>query len=359
MAKRAHQDLDVEEQTMTLGPKDVEIARSSLPSGGGLDRNIAMELCRVTEAAALAAARWMGRGNKNALDQAAVNAMRARLNAIQMDGVVVIGEGEKDEAPMLFIGERIGNGEAPKVDVAVDPVDGTTLLSKGLPNAVAVVAAAERGTMYYPPGIVYMEKLAVGPAGRGVCTLEMDVEENIEALAAAKGERVDDLTVVVLDRPRHTELIDRIRATGARIKLISDGDVAGGIMPSLPDTGVDMLLGVGGSPEAVLTACALKCLGGDIQCKLWPRNDEERLQAEKLGLSLENVLTIDDLVRGNDVFFSLTGVTDGELVKGVHYFPHGATTETLVMRSRSGTVRRIQAVHNFEKLEHYADLAGI
>jgi len=315
---------------MTLTPEN--IAGSKLASRGGLDRNIALELCRVTEAAALAAARWMGRGNKNALDQAAVNAMRDRLRAIPMDGVVVIGEGEKDEAPMLYIGERIGNGQPPKVDLAVDPVDGTTLLSKGLPNAVAVVAVAERGTMYYPPGIVYMEKLAVGPAGRGVCTL---------------------------DRPRHNELIDRVRATGARIKLISDGDVAGGIMPSLPDTGVDMLMGVGGSPEAVLTAAALKCLGGDIQCKLWPRNDDERAQAERLGLGLDRVLTIDDLVRGNDVFFALTGVTDGELVKGVHYFPHGATTETLVMRSRSGTVRRIQAVHNFEKLERYADLAGI
>jgi fructose-1,6-bisphosphatase II len=342
---------------MTLTPEG--LAGSSPPLGGGLDRNIALELCRVTEAAALAAARWMGRGNKNALDQAAVNAMRDRLRVIQMDGVVVIGEGEKDEAPMLYIGERIGNGQEPKVDVAVDPVDGTTLLSKGLPNAVSVVALAEQGTMYYPPGIVYMEKLAVGPAGRGAVSLEMSVEENIEALAASKGERVNDLTVVVLDRPRHSELIDRIRATGARIKLISDGDVAGGIMPSLPDTGVDMLMGVGGSPEAVLTAAALKCLGGDIQCKLWPRNDEERNQAEHLGLSLDSVLSIDDLVRGNDVFFALTGVTDGELVKGVHYFPHGATTETLVMRSQSGTIRRIQAVHNFEKLEHYASLSGI
>src|SRR4051795_1480368 len=312
---------------MTTAPD--RATRESLRSGGGLDRNIALELCRVTEAAALAAARWMGRGNKNALDQAAVNAMRDRLRVIQMDGVVVIGEGEKDEAPMLYIGERIGNGMDPKVDVAVDPVDGTTLLSKGLPNAVSVVAVAERGTMYYPPGIVYMEKLAVGPAGRGVCSMEMNVEENIEALASAKGERVDDLTVVVLDRPRHAELIERIRATGARIKLISDGDVAGGIMPSLPDTGGDMLMGVGGSPEAVLTAAALKCLGGDIQCKLWPRNEGERAAAEKLGLALDQVLSIDDLVRGDDVFFSLTGVTDGELVKGVHYFPHGATTESL------------------------------
>jgi fructose-1,6-bisphosphatase II len=327
-------------------------------TGGGLDRNIAMELCRVTEAAALAAARWMGRGNKNALDQAAVNAMRDRLAVIEMDGVVVIGEGEKDEAPMLYIGERIGNGNPPRVDVAVDPVDGTTLLSKGLPNAVSVVALAEQGTMYYPPGIVYMNKLAVGPVGKGVCSLEQSVEDNIHALAAAKGENVDDLTIVVLDRPRHEALIETIRNVGARIKLISDGDVAGGIMPALPETGVDMLLGVGGSPEAVLTAAALKCLGGDIQCTLWPRNDDERAQAEKLGLGLDRVLTIDDLVRGDDVFFSLTGVTDGELVKGVHYFPHGATTETLVMRSQSGTVRRVQATHNFEKLAHYARLAG-
>src|SRR5438445_7137052 len=230
---------------MTLTPE--EIAGSKLPSRGGLDRNIALELCRVTEAAALAAARWMGRGNKNALDQAAVNAMRDRLRAIPMDGDVVIGEGTNDEEPMLYIGERIGNGQPPKVDLAVDPVDGTTLLSKGLPNAVAVVAVAERGTMYYPPGIVYMEKLAVGPAGRGVCTLEMSIEENIEALATAKGERVDDLTVVVLDRPRHNELIDRVRATGARLKLIADGHVAGGIMPSLPAPAVDMPVAVGGA----------------------------------------------------------------------------------------------------------------
>src|SRR5712691_3036324 len=324
-----------------------------------ISRNLALELVRVTEAGALASARWMGRGDKNTADGAAVDAMRRALGMIPMDGVVVIGEGEKDEAPMLYIGEHIGNGQEPKVDVAVDPVDGTTLLSKGLPNAVSVVALAEQGTMYYPPGIVYMEKLADGPAGRVICSLEMSVEENIEAMAHAKSERVDDLTVVVLDRPRHAELIDRIRATGARIKLITDGDVAGGIMPSLSDTGADMLMGVGGSPEAVLTAAALKCLGGDIQCKLWPRDDHEREQAEKLGLSLDRVLTIDDLVLGNDVFFALTGVTDGELVKGVHYFPHGATTETLVMRSRSGTVRRIQAVHNFEKLEHYASLSGI
>src|ERR671928_399669 len=330
-----------------------------MASSEPLDRNLSFELARVTEAAAMAAARLQGRGDKNAADQAAVEAMRHTLAGVDMDGVVVIGEGEKDEAPMLYIGEEIGNGMPPRVDIAVDPIDGTTLTSKGLPNAVSVVALAERGTMYYPPGIVYMEKLAVGPAGKGVCSLEMSIEENIDALAGAKGERVDDLTVVVLDRERHAKLIERVRATGARIKLISDGDVAGGIMPSLPDTGVDMLMGVGGSPEAVLTAAALKCLGGDIQCRLWPRNDDEREQAERLGLSLTAVLTIDDLVRGDDVFFSLTGVTDGELCKGADYFSHGATTETPVIRSRSGTVRRIQAVHNFEKLERVADLAGI
>ncbi len=349
--------------TITMPPSDsmpadadIASAASKLPAGG-LDRNIAFELARVTEAAALSAARWMGKGNKNALDQAAVNAMRERLKVVDMDGVVVIGEGEKDEAPMLYIGERIGNGMPPLVDVAVDPVDGTTLLSKGLPNAVSVVALAERGTMYYPPGIVYMEKLAVGPLGKGVVSLEMSIEDNIHALAKAKGADVDDLTIVVLDRDRHKDLVERIRKTGARIKMISDGDVAGGLMPALPDTGVDMLMGVGGSPEAVLTAAALKCLGGDIQCKLWPRNDAEREQAEKLGLSMDKVLTINDLVRGDDVFFSLTGVTDGELVKGVHYFPRGASTETLVMRSRSGTIRRVQALHNFDKLMHYSKLA--
>src|SRR5436309_6993781 len=235
----------------------------SLESRGGLDRNIAMELCRVTEAAALAAARWMGRGNKMALDQAAVNAMRDRLRVIQMDGVVVIGEGEKDEAPMLFIGERIGNGEDPKVDVAVDPVDGTTLLSKGMPNSVSVVALAERGTMYYPPGIVYMEKLAVGPSGKGHISLEYSVEENVKSLAKRRGVEPRDLTVVILDRPRHAELVEQVRKAGARIKFITDGDVAGGIMPSIEGTGVDMLLGIGGSPEAVVTACALKCLGGE------------------------------------------------------------------------------------------------
>ncbi len=322
-----------------------------------LDRNLSFELARVTEAAALASARWMGKGDKNAADQAAVNAMRFALGNVDMDGIVVIGEGEKDEAPMLYIGEQIGNGLPPEVDIAVDPVDGTTLLSKGMPNSVSVVALAERGTMYYPPGIVYMEKLAVGPVGKGKVSLEYSVAENVRILADAKGVDVDDLTVVVLDRPRHEKLIAEIRETGARIKMITDGDIAGGIMPAIEDTGVDMLLGVGGSPEAVTTACALKCLGGDIQCKLWPRNDGEREQAEKLGLALDTVLTIDDLVRGDDVFFALTGVTNGELVRGVRYIPHGARTETLAMRSKSGTIRRVQSEHHFEKLMRYSALA--
>ena len=327
-----------------------------MATNGPLDRNLAFELARVTEAAALAAARWQGKGDKNAADAAAVEAMRFTLSYVDMDGVVVIGEGEKDEAPMLYIGEEIGNGMPPRVDIAVDPIDGTTLTSKGLPNAVSVVALAERGTMYYPPGIVYMEKLAVGPTGRGHVSLELKPTENIRALAKATGRDAEDLTVVVLDRPRHEDLIAEIRETGARVKMISDGDVAGGLMPALEETGVDMLMGVGGSPEAVITAAALKCLGGDIQCKLWPRNDQEREAARELGLALDTVLTIDDLVRGDDVFFSLTGVTDGELVRGVRFFADGARTETLAMRSRSGTVRRIQSVHNFRKLMSYSSL---
>jgi fructose-1,6-bisphosphatase II len=258
---------------------------------------------------------------------------------------------------MLYMGEEIGNGNPPRVDVAVDPVDGTTLLSKGMPNAVSVVALAERGSMYYPPGIVYMDKLAVGPQGKGHVSLEYSVEENIRSLARAKGEDPSDLTIVILDRPRHADIIAEVRRAGARIKLISDGDVAGGLMPCMEETGIDMLLGIGGSPEAVVTACALKCLGGDIQCKLWPRTEEERAAAERAGLPLDKVLTIDDLVRGDDVFMALTGVTHGELVSGVRYTPRGAHTETLAMRSRSGTVRRIQSAHNFEKLSRYTAVA--
>ena len=331
--------------------------RRSGDSSRSLDRNLSFELARVTEAAALASARWMGKGNKVAADQAAVNAMRFALDAVDMDGIVVIGEGEKDAAPMLYTGERIGNGLPPETDIAVDPIDGTTLLSKGLPNSVSVVALAKRGSMLGWQGIAYMEKLAVGPVGKGHVSLELTVEENLRALAAAKRADVDDLTVVILERDRHNEIIRRVREAGARVKLISDGDIAGGIMPSLEETGMDMLLGIGGSPEAVTTACALKCLGGDIQCRYWPRNDAERALAEQQQLPLGRVLTIDDLVSDDDVFFALTGVTTGELVRGVRYTPTGAHTETLAMRGKSGTVRRIEASHNFGKLMRYSALA--
>jgi fructose-1,6-bisphosphatase II len=321
-----------------------------------MDRNLAFELCRVTEAAAMAAARWMGRGDKNAADQAAVTAMRNTLNNVDMDGIVVIGEGEKDEAPMLYIGERVGNGLPPEVDVAVDPIDGTTLLAKGLPNALAVVAIARRGSMYYPPGIVYMDKIAVGRIGRGVVSLELSVAENIRNLARARKVDPQDLVVVVLDRPRHEELIRQIRATGARIRLISDGDVAGAIMAAMEDyTGVDMLMGIGGAPEAVLAAAALTCLGGYIECRLWPRNEQEAAQARANGLDLDRILRMEDLVRDDDVCVALTGITPGELVGGVRYTGRGARTETLVMRSRSGTIRRIVSEHNFEKLSRYVD----
>jgi fructose-1,6-bisphosphatase II len=322
-----------------------------------LGRNLSFELARVTEAAALASARWMGKGDKVAADQAAVNAMRFALDSVDMDGIVVIGEGEKDEAPMLYTGERIGNGLPPETDIAVDPVDGTTLLSKGLPNSVSVVALARRGTMLGWKGIAYMEKIAVGPVGKGHVSLELSVEENLRALASAKKVDVDDLTVVILERDRHNEIIRRVREAGARVKLITDGDIAGGIMPSMDETGMDLLLGIGGSPEAVTTACALKCLGGDLQCRYWPRNDQERETAEEQQLPLGKILTIDDLVADDDVFFALTGVTSGELVRGVRYTARGADTETLAMRGKSGTVRRIRSSHNFQKLMRYSALA--
>ncbi|MGB9592508.1 MAG: class II fructose-bisphosphatase [Anaerolineae bacterium] len=314
------------------------------------DRNIAMELVRVTEAAALASARWMGRGNKEASDQAAVDAMRLVLNTVQMDGVIVIGEGEKDEAPMLYNGERLGTGEPPLVDIAVDPIDGTRLLSLGRPGSLSVVALSERGTMYAPGKIVYMDKIAVGPEAKGVIDINVPVADNLRAIARAKGKDMDDLTVVVLDRPRHEKLIADIRACGARIKLITDGDISGGLMAAIEDTGLDVLMGVGGSPEAVITACALKCIGGDMQCKLWPRNDEERRWALENGRELDKVLTIDDLVAGNNIFFAATGITDGELLKGVRYFGHGAKTYSLSMRSKSGTIRYIEATHRWDKL---------
>jgi len=315
-----------------------------------MDRNLAFELIRVTEAAALDAARWMGRGNREAADQAAVDAMRHALHWVDMDGVVVIGEGEKDEAPMLFNGEQVGNGAAPQVDVAVDPIDGTTLLANGLPNAISAIAIAERGALFNPTGIFYMNKIAVGPTARGVIDIDATVAENLRNVARAKRLRVEDLTVVVLDRDRHSQLIAEIRETGARIKLISHGDIAGGLMPAIEGTGMDVLMGIGGAPEAVITACALKCLGGEIQCKLWPRNEEERLQGKANGLDFDRVLTTDDLVDGDDTFFAATGVTDGELLRGVQYTTEGARTYSLAARARSGTVRVLESTHKFDKL---------
>jgi fructose-1,6-bisphosphatase II len=318
------------------------------------DRNLAMELARVTEAAAMAAGRWMGRGNKEASDQAAVDAMRLVLNTVDMDGVIVIGEGEKDEAPMLFNGEVLGTGRPPKVDIAVDPIDGTTILSLGRSGALAVVSISERDTMYNPQHIYYMDKIAVGPEAAGAIDIEAPVDVNLRSIARAKRKDLDDLTVIILDRPRHQELIRQVRQVGARIRLISDGDIAGALMTTIPDTGIDVLMGIGGSPEAVVGACALKCVGGDMQCKLWPRNEEEKQKTVESGMDLDEVLTIDDLVRGDNVFFAATGITDGELLEGVRYFGGGAKTHTLVMRSKSGTVRFIEATHRWDKLMRFS-----
>ena len=314
------------------------------------DRNLAMELVRVTEAAALAAARWMGRGDKEGADGAAVAAMRTVLSTVAMDGVVVIGEGEKDEAPMLYNGERLGTGEPPATDIAVDPIDGTTLTSLGRGGALAVIAVSERGTMFNPGPVVYMEKIAVGPEAVGVIDLSRSTSENLEAIAAAKHEQVRDVTAVILDRPRHAELIAEVRAAGARIRLISDGDVAGAISTAWPESGADVLFGVGGTPEGVLAAAALKCMGGEIQGRLWPRNGEERRAALEAGYDLDAVLTTDDLVGGDNCFFAATGVTDGELLRGVHYDRSGASTQSLLMRSKSGTVRQVDARHRLDKL---------
>jgi fructose-1,6-bisphosphatase II len=320
------------------------------------DRNLAMELVRVTEAAAMAAGRWVGRGDKNGGDGAAVDAMRQLIGSVSMRGVVVIGEGEKDEAPMLFNGEHVGNGEGPDCDVAVDPIDGTTLMAKGMPNALAVLAVAERGAMYDPSAVFYMEKLAVGPDAADAIDITAPVEENIRRVAKAKEIGIADVTVCVLDRPRHADLITGIRRTGARVRFISDGDVAGAISAARPTTGVDMLVGVGGTPEGVIAAAALKCMGGAIQGRLWPRNDEERAKAIDAGHDLSQVLTTDDLVRGNNVFFCATGVTDGDLLRGVHYRAGGCTTQSIVMRSKSGTVRMIDGYHRLTKLREYASV---
>jgi len=317
------------------------------------DRNLAMELVRVTEAAAMAAARWMGRGDKEGADGAAVDAMRLVLSSVAMEGIVVIGEGEKDEAPMLFNGERIGTGEPPATDIAVDPIDGTTLTSLGRGNALSVIAVSERGSMFNPGPCVYMEKIAAGPEAAEVIDIRRSATENLEAIARAKGEQVRDLTAVILDRDRHAGIIDEVRAAGARIRLISDGDVAGAISTAWPESGADVLFGIGGTPEGVIAAAALKCMGGAMQGRLWPRNDGERQAAVDAGYDLGAVLTTDDLVGGDNCFFAATGITDGELLRGVHYDGHGATTQSLVMRSKSGTVRRIDARHRLDKLSLY------
>jgi fructose-1,6-bisphosphatase II len=323
-------------------------------TGNRPDRNLALELVRVTEAAALGAGRWIGRGEKESADQAAVDGMRAILDTVSMNGVVVIGEGEKDEAPMLFNGEEVGDGHGPAVDVAVDPLEGTRLTAKGQPNAIAVIALAERGTMFFPGAAFYMDKIATGPEALHVVDIDAPPRENVERVAKAKGKRPSEVSVVVLERDRHEALIAELRETGAKVNLITDGDVAPAIAAAQPATGVDLLMGIGGTPEGVIAAAALKCVGGGVQGKLWPRNDEERQALLDAGYDLDRVLTTDDLVSGEDVFVAATGVTTGALLRGVRYQPGGAVTDSIVMRSRSGTVRRIEATHSFDKLERFS-----
>ncbi len=319
---------------------------------GGSDptRNLALELARVTEAAALGAARFMGRGDKEAADQAAVNAMRAVLQAVDMNGIIVIGEGEKDHAPMLYNGENVGNGLPPDVDVAVDPIDGTRPLALGRTNSIATVAIAPRGSMFDPGPFVYMNKLAVGPEARGTIDIEKSITENLKAIAKAKGKDVEDLTTVILDRDRHKDMIAEIRRAGARIRLIPDGDVAGALMTAWPDSGVDVLLGIGGTPEGVIAACALRAMGGEIQGKLYARDEDELRRGREAGYDFDKILTMDDLVSSEDVFFAATGITDGELLQGVRYFGDGASTDSLVVRGLTGTVRQIEATHRIKKL---------
>ncbi|MDP6322643.1 MAG: class II fructose-bisphosphatase [Acidimicrobiales bacterium] len=315
------------------------------------NRNLALELVRVTEAAAMAASRWMGRGDKEGADGGAVNAMRRVLDTVNMDGVVVIGEGEKDEAPMLFNGERCGNGNDPATDIAVDPIDGTTLTALGRANAISVIAVSDKGTMFDPGPCVYMEKIAVGPGCADAIDLAKSPTENLQQIAEAKNKTVRDLTAVILDRDRHSDLISEVREAGARIRLISDGDVAGAISTAWPESGADVLFGIGGTPEGVISAAALKCMGGALQGRLWPRNEKERKAAEEQGYDLERILDLDDLVSGNNCFFAATGITDGDLLEGVRYAAGMAHTESLVMRSKSGTVRLIKAHHRLEDLD--------
>ncbi|MBK7217683.1 MAG: class II fructose-bisphosphatase [Candidatus Promineofilum sp.] len=321
------------------------------------ERNLGLDLARATEAAALAAARWVGRGQKNEGDGAAVNALRLLLDTVRMDGIVVIGEGEKDEAPMLYNGERTGNGSGPMVDVAVDPVEGTNLLAKGLPNSIAVVAVAPRGTMFNPGPAFYMDKLVVGPEAAGQVDLEAPVAETLAIVAKAKGLDVDEVTVVILDRPRNQARIRAVREAGARIRLISDGDVAPSLMAALPGTGIDIVMGIGGTPEGVITACAMHGLGGEIQGCLAPQSDGERERIEAAGIAIGRKLTLSDLAAGNDHFFAATGITQGDFLRGVRYTATGAITHSLVTRSRSGTWRTIEAHHRWDKLMTYSEVA--
>jgi fructose-1,6-bisphosphatase II len=313
-------------------------------------RNLALEIVRVTEAAALASGRWMGRGEKEKADNAAVEAMRLVLSSVDMDGVIVIGEGEKDNAPMLYNGERVGNGLPPEVDVAVDPIDGTTPVAFGRTNSIATVAIAPRGSMFDPGPFVYMNKIAVGPQAKGKINVDAPVADNLKAIAKALGKSVEDLTTIVLDRPRHNDLVAEIRKLGARIRLIPDGDVAAALMTALPDTGIDVLIGIGGTPEGVLAACALRAMGGEIQGKLYARDEDELRRGKEAGFDFDQLLTMDDLVSSEDVFFAATGITDGELLKGVKYFGEGARTDSLVVRGLTGTVRQITATHKIGKL---------
>ncbi len=319
-------------------------------------RNLALELVRVTEAAALSAGRLMGRGEKEVADKAAVDAMRLVLNSIDMDALIVIGEGEKDEAPMLFNGEKVGTGKPPLVDLAVDPIDGTRPLANGFLNSIATVAIAPRGTMFDPGPFVYMDKIAVGPKAKGLINIEAPLRENLEKIALSENKSINDLTVIILQRPRHDELIREVREIGARIRLIPDGDVAGALMTCLPESGIDALLGIGGTPEGILAACAIRAMGGELQGKLFIRNEEEKKLGLKMGYSLDKVITMDDMVSSNDVFFAATGITDGELLGGVRYTGSGAETESLVIRGRTGTVRWINAKHNFDKLNLISEI---
>jgi fructose-1,6-bisphosphatase II len=310
------------------------------------DRNLALELVRVTEAAAIAAGRFMGRGDKERVDQAAVDAMRPVLNSVQMDGIVVIGEGEKDEAPMLYNGERVGAGTPPEVDFAVDPVDGTTLTAKSLPDAISVVAVAERGTMFDPGPCLYMEKLAVAEDVADVVELDAPIGDNLRHIAERRGKRAEDITVAILDRPRHADLVRKVLATGARIKFLLDGDVAGAILAADPSSSVDICVGIGGTPEGVIAACALRCLDGQLLARLYPRNDGERVAALDRGYDLNRVMSTRDLVTGDNIFFAATGVTSGELLQGVRYTPQRVFTESLSMRSKSGAVRIVEGRHH-------------